>query len=197
MKQLADIVKFPSNLQHYPSDSRSSWDAFCDDYKIPDCYRNADFSQLRGLNEMVKENLKKWILGEIKNIIFFGGVGCGKTHTALALLKFMQKKRPWIQYLSSEKMLKLGEEKGVDFLRRIYGECEVLVIDDLGVERSAEWQTKYLYAIADERYNNKNPTIITTNFDEATLESMYTRRIFSRFQAEWTKFDNVDWREML
>lgn len=197
MKQLADIVNMPYTPDDYPVDMRDPWIAFCQDLQIPECFHSVSLDQLQGCNELIKANLQSWLNAKVQNLILFGGVGCGKTHTALTMLKFMQKRLPWIQYLPATKMLEIGKEKGEGHLRSVYGQCDILVVDDLGVERPAEWEAKYFYSIADERYANKKRTIITTNMNEAALESIYTKRVTSRLKAEWCKFDDVDWRKMI
>ncbi len=197
MKKLADIVNIGYSPDDYPVDDRDPWIAFCQDLHIPQCFYSVCLEKLQGCNEIIKENLRNWITGNEQNLIFYGGVGCGKTHTALTMLKFMQSRRPWIQYLTSSKMLEFGKEKGEYHLRSVYGECDILVIDDLGLEKPAEWEIKYFYAIADERYSNKKRTIITTNLNQHDLELIYTKRVTSRLCAQWCKFDDVDWREMI
>jgi DNA replication protein DnaC len=197
MKKLADIVNLAFTNEDHALDLRDPWIAFCEDLNISESFHSLSLDKLSGLNDLIKQNLKDWFSGKHKNLIFFGGVGCGKTHTALTMLKFMQPKYRWIQYLPSTKILELGKELGDQYLRSVYGECDVLIIDDLGVERPAEWETKYLYAIVDERYSNKKRTIITTNMNEAALESIYTKRTMSRLNGQWTKFDDVDWRKVL
>jgi DNA replication protein DnaC len=39
----------------------------------------------------------------------------------------------------------------------------VLVLDDLGAEKSSEWTLSMLYHVINERYNQGRTTIITTN----------------------------------
>lgn len=45
----------------------------------------------------------------------------------------------------------------------------VLLLDDLGSERSTEWARSELATLVDRRYTNRLPTVVTTNYDGATL----------------------------
>lgn len=44
-----------------------------------------------------------------------------------------------------------------------YGEATLLVLDDLGVEKSTDWVYQVLYTIINYRYEHLLPTIITSN----------------------------------
>ena len=57
---------------------------------------------------------------------------------------------------------------------------EVLVIDDFGVERPADWINDKLYQIINERYINKKVTIFTSN--EALKTLQYDDRITNRIK---------------
>src|SRR5260370_17296706 len=43
-------------------------------------------------------------------------------------------------------------------------DAEVLVLDDLGGEKSGQWGLSMLYHVINERYNERRTTIITTSF---------------------------------
>jgi len=41
--------------------------------------------------------------------------------------------------------------------------ADVVVLDELGAEKSSEWTLSLLYHVINERYNTQSTTIITTN----------------------------------
>lgn len=47
--------------------------------------------------------------------------------------------------------------------------ADLLVLDDLGREKSTEWVIERLYVLVNERYNRRLPTIVTTNYGPAEL----------------------------
>lgn len=57
---------------------------------------------------------------------------------------------------------------------------DVLIIDDFGVERPADWINDKLYQIINERYINRKVTIFTSNESLETLQ--YDDRITNRIK---------------
>jgi DNA replication protein DnaC len=51
-----------------------------------------------------------------------------------------------------------------------YADANLLVLDDLGAERSTEWIMSVLYLLFNRRYENMLPTIITSNYTLDELE---------------------------
>ena len=77
---------------------------------------------------------------------------------------------------------------------------KLLIIDDLGAERSTDYALEKVYGIIDNRYRAKKPLILTTNLtlrqmQEAT-DIRYTRiydRIFEMCYP--LEFSGVSWRK--
>lgn len=55
-----------------------------------------------------------------------------------------------------------------------YAGCGLLVIDDLGKERPGEWALSKLFWLIDERYANRRPTVITTQYGGRALAERLT-----------------------
>ena len=116
---------------------------------------------------------------EKEGMLFWGGCGTGKTHLAIAVLKELIMKKAvtclfrgysallkQIQATYSRQITADGDTAVVlteySILRDVT-EAEVLVLDDLGAEKSSEWALSMLYHVINERYNAHLTTIITTN----------------------------------
>lgn len=59
----------------------------------------------------------------------------------------------------------------------------LLIIDDLGAERSTEYATENVFNVIDRRYRSGKPLIVTTNLQLAELleeESVARKRIYDR-----------------
>lgn len=61
-------------------------------------------------------------------------------------------------------------------------DCKLLILDDIGVEKSSEWAIERLYALLNYRCNEEKATIITSNLDLASLRLKLNDRIASRIK---------------
>ena len=59
----------------------------------------------------------------------------------------------------------------------------LLVIDDLGSERTEGWVLTKVDSIIAERYNNCLPVIVTTNLSKTELKETYAERIIDRMRS--------------
>jgi len=65
-----------------------------------------------------------------------------------------------------------------------YSTVDLLLLDDLGTEKSTEWVLQTLYTIINRRYNEDKLTIITSNFNTVQLEKeLKHKRIPSRIHG--------------
>ena len=53
----------------------------------------------------------------------------------------------------------------MDILRPVM-DADLLVLDDLGSEKPSEWVEETMNLIVNTRYNERRPTIFTTNYEE-------------------------------
>lgn len=122
-----------------------------------------------------------------KNLFFSGATGLGKTHLSLAIASAAIDKGYGVLYgtaqnfaiaLERERFPKAGEENG-DTLELLTA-CDLLIIDDLGMEISSSYITAMIYNIIDTRIMLKKPTIISTNLSMQELERRYNERFVSR-----------------
>jgi DNA replication protein DnaC len=74
---------------------------------------------------------------------------------------------------------------------------ELLVLDDLGAEKTADWVNDRLYLIVNRRYEECRPIIVTTNLGLDELTEKLGNRIVSRLCETadlWDKFPKEDYR---
>lgn len=121
-----------------------------------------------------------------KSLLFMGGVGLGKTHLSLSIVKEISEGGFGVVYgpagtlfsaVEKEHFSYSGETNKLDALL----DCDLLVIDDLGTEFLSSFTSSLFYNIINTRLLANKPTIINTNLTYDELETRYTPRITSRF----------------
>lgn len=108
-------------------------------------------------------------------LIFIGRYGTGKTHLAFAIANSLLIQGIPVIYETfinlMEKLKESYNNNNLDYYEiiKLYCECDLLIIDDLGKERLSEWVLEKLFQIVNTRYENMLPIIITTNYTEQEL----------------------------
>lgn len=132
----------------------------------------------------VLDDVMKYAASPSGWLILHGGYGVGKTHLAAAVAHECISRNEYIIFTTVPDLL--------DHLRSSYAadaetsydqrfeqmrNVRILVLDDLGTESGTEWAQEKLYQLIDHRYNNKLPTIITTNLPLAGIEPRISSRM--------------------
>jgi DNA replication protein DnaC len=148
-----------------------------------------------------------------KGLCLIGPPGIGKTHIAVAILRrLVTEKHARGLFYDVRDLLRVIRSTynpvvrtaEMDILRPVM-EADLLVLDDLGAEKPSEWVEETMNLIVNTRYNERRPTIFTTNYedlpDEAELDSLKVRvgfRMHSRLHemCEFLEYDGGDYRMM-
>lgn len=122
-----------------------------------------------------------------KTITLLGHPGTGKTCLASATARAAVKNGKSCVFTSAFEFNKqmlavhLSPVETHDDLMKVYLTCDLLVIDDLGIEPTYKNVTvEYLLIVLEERARTGLCTIITSNLSEADLQTRYKDRIMSR-----------------
>jgi len=109
---------------------------------------------------------------ERKGLLFTGSIGVGKTHLAVGVLSRLVReygvKGLFCDYRELLKSIQNSYNPQVqttelELLKPVFA-AEVLVLDDLGAQKPNEWVWDTVALILNTRYNDKQRTIITTNY---------------------------------
>ena len=124
-----------------------------------------------------------------ENILMQGSTGLGKTHLSLAIADACIEQGIGVIYISAQQLLdKLEFDKFKDskegFLDSVL-ECDLLIIDDLGIEFYTQFTTSAFYNIINSRLLEHKATIINTNLSLDEIISKYSDRIASRIVGEY------------
>ena len=124
------------------------------------------------------------------SILMLGGTGLGKTHLSLAIAREVIGKGYGVIYGSAQNLLlqvekeRFGRGDGGDSERQLQ-DCDLLILDDLGVEFMTAFVSSVIYNLVNTRLMASRPTIISTNLTISELEKRYTERVVSRIIADY------------
>ena len=178
---------------------------------MDDTFRTACFAnyQIRNGNERHLKVAKKYCIEFSKmyernqGLLFWGTVGTGKSYTAACIANYLLEANTSVVMTSFVRILQemqgFDREREETFTNKL-NSVKLLIIDDLGAERSTDYALEKVYGIIDNRYRAKKPLILTTNL---TLQQMQEAtdiryaRIYDRiFEMCYPmEFSGVSWRK--
>jgi DNA replication protein DnaC len=189
------------------------------DARIPRRYQHCDFANYTAYNEQLTKALQfANRLAEAfpvtdKGLFFLGPPGVGKTHLAVAVLRQVISTRGARGlFYDTRDLLRVirstydpvNRTQEMDVLRPVI-ECDLLVLDDLGAEKTSEWVEETLNLIVNSRYSERRTTVFTSNYDDnpdnTDPDSLLFRigfRMRSRLHemCEFLYLDGGDYREL-
>lgn len=128
------------------------------------------------------------------SLLFYGATGLGKTHLSLAIAKVAIERGYSVVYGSIQSFAsKIEKERFSDEAETSNSlmDCELLLIDDLGVEFSSNYTQSVIYDVINTRIMRNLPTIISTNLNPAELQKRYGERMISRFFGSYKRLQFV------
>lgn len=135
--------------------------------------------------------------GKGSSILMVGNTGLGKTHLSLAIANKLIENGFCVVYGSVTELIRKINSEQFDNVEgdtmSLVKSCDLLILDDLGVENKSEWNASLLYEIINTRQNKRAPMIINTNLDLDELTQCYGDRLSSRmFSMKVMFFEGTD-----
>ena len=171
---------------------------------IPPLYRNASFDtfvlptdnpigqrELDDAKRTVKTFAREFPTKPL-GILLMGDPGTGKTHLAVAALRFIMSKGfegLFFDYQNLLDRIRAGYNQASGSAdREAYRfalDAEVLLLDDLGAHRVTDWVEDTVTSIITYRCNNKKALIATTNLPDPEAGSVMTGRSLALDKPEY------------
>lgn len=145
---------------------------------VPEKFAGATFE---GVNDEVRDRVMEWCVRPAgRNLVISGTVGTGKTHVACAAGRELHMAGREVQFVTVAWLWHKLRPPGDDDLLDAVCDVDVLLLDDLGMEKRSEWTTEQLWLIANQRWQENRPTVITTNLRWTDLRAAVGERVYDR-----------------
>ncbi|MBI3049574.1 MAG: ATP-binding protein [Acidobacteria bacterium] len=186
---------------------------------IPTRYRHCSLSNfethydsLRRAVSRARKFIEDYPVPE-RGLLFWGAYGVGKTHLAVAILRELIATKGAVGYFCEVPAL-LKNVRATYDAKTTDGEMDVLapvlrsdllVLDDLGEERTSEWVQEALAHVINVRYSENRATIITTGLidsPDSTDPRSFIFKLGGRTRSrliemcEWVHMEGTDSREV-
>lgn len=154
---------------------------------VPPEYCNADVSKFRfdtyktSMEQTRKvfknfiENFEKWQAWGKGLYLWSNTPGSGKTFLSCCLARsLMVKYDLQMRFITAPAYIDtVGESikraRGEEERSKVYKECDVLVLDDIGAQAGGKWQEQELFNLVNKRMEHGKITIYTSNMDANAL----------------------------
>jgi len=189
------------------------------DANIPKRYLHCTLDNFAAYNESLEKAVARArrladtfpVIGQ--GLFLEGQPGVGKTHLAVAVLKqVIQSSGVRGLFYDTRDLLRVIRSTydpsirttELEILRPVM-KADLLVLDDLGAEKTSEWVEETMNLIVNTRYNERRATIFTSNYmdipDDTDPNSLLFRigvRMRSRLHemCEFIEMDGADYREL-
>lgn len=127
---------------------------------------------------------------KFENLLFYGNAGLGKTFLSHCIAKELLGTAHTVLYLTSYELFEILGKTIEDNTQLTSSEhiltCDLLIIDDLGTELTTSFTISKLSVCINERFLNRRPTIISTNFRISEVSAIYGERNSSRILSSYS-----------
>ena len=134
-------------------------------------------------------------------LMLLGLVGTGKTHLAIGILKTAINSGFRGRYMTVSRIMrdvkdtfaKHSESSEGEVLAKLIS-TDLLVIDEIGVQRANEFEANTLFEVINGRYEAIKPTILIANLTLKEMRESVGDRVFDRMRENGGRAFVMDWK---
>lgn len=159
-----------------------------------------DFEVVEGTEQAFRV-CREYALNPEGWLYLHGGCGVGKTHLAVATALLARRRNANVLFAVVPDLLDhlratFDPGKGVAYDERFNAirNAFLLILDDLGTENTTPWAREKLYQLFNHRYNERLPTIITSNQDHKLIDERILSRLLDTHLTRDVAVDALDYR---
>ena len=193
LKAVIDLFYTQSNMKEILA--QENFDTFSLEYysqNYIDRLTGLSSLEIAGKTLLTCKNFVRDFDSSFNNLFLYGSTGTGKTFLTHCIAKELIESSHSVLYMTAAALIDLfqsrtlnREETDESTYDHILN-CDLLIIDDLGTERSTAFSISQLFVCFNERILRKKSTIVSTNLSLDDVKSRYTERIFSRISSHYT-----------
>lgn len=136
-----------------------------------------------------------------RSLILTGGVGTGKTHLMIAVMKHLVDGGFRPRYLSLydyvvsvRETWSRGAEKTEREVISALAEYDLLLLDEVGVQAFSDNEMMLVHLLIDGRYQRRLPTVVASNLDAKGIEAAIGERAMDRLREGGGRAVVFDWK---
>ena len=169
--------------------------------RMPLEYQTKDFSTFiqetdsqKAAFKLARRFVKGWEKAKAGGygLLFLGSCGTGKTHLACAIMIELLKEYAFSYpryYKASEifsavrSTYQAGASTNEEETLKFFSSIQLLVIDEVGVQKGSEAEKRILFSILDNRVTSNKPSILLSNLGPKALEELLGDRLYDRIRS--------------
>lgn len=170
--------------------------------RMPLEYQTKDFSTFiqetdsqKAAFKLARRFVKGWEKAKAGGygLLFLGSCGTGKTHLACAIMIELLKEYAFSYpryYKASEifsavrSTYQAGASTNEEETLKFFSSIQLLVIDEVGVQKGSEAERRILFSILDNRVTSNKPTILMSNLGPKALAELLGDRLYDRVRSK-------------
>jgi DNA replication protein DnaC len=132
-------------------------------------------------------------------LLAVGKMGTGKSHLACATANYLMARGRTAYFTSTSRLFtkiratwSKGSELSEEQLLRQLEKIDLVVVDEVGVQRGTEDESRVLYEFVESRRLHCKPTILLSNYDGSKIKDFLDERLVDRM-SESGVFLMFDW----